>query len=322
MGKGVALQFKMAFPDNFQFYQKAVHAGQVKPGTMLVYETRGVDNPKYIINFPTKVHWREKSHYEYIESGLEDLISVIKSLSIHSITLPPLGCGLGRLDWNRVRPMIESAFSQLPEVEVLLFEPSGAPTPSEMPVRTKHPKMTLSRALFIKLVKQYLRLDYRLTLLEVQKIAYFLQESGEKLNLRYEKGYYGPYAPNLNKLLEVMEGHYIRGYGDSQKPDVKIKLIKGAIEEADNYLFIHYLGVNDKLERVAQLIAGFETPYGMELLSSVHWLATHTKPSIENADQAISEMANWSERKKKMFKPHHIKICWERLVAEGWINTN
>jgi hypothetical protein len=180
--------------------------------------------------------------------------------------------------------------------------------------------MTLSRALFLKLTKQYLRLDYRLTLLEIQKIAYFLQESGEPLHLRYEKGFYGPYAPNLNNLLEVMEGHYIRGYGDSQKPDVKIRVINSAVEEADKFLLIHHLGINDNLERVTRLIAGFETPYGVELLASIHWLATHTIPPVKTADDAIREMGNWSARKKRMFKPQHIKTCWERLVAEGWIN--
>lgn len=318
MGKGVALQFKLAFPENYEFYKKACRNGEVNPGKMLVFKTRGLENPKYIINFPTKVKWRENSRYEYIEDGLVDLISIIESNSIQSIALPPLGCGLGGLDWNKVRPIIEAAFRKIPEVEMILFEPVGAPPSSDMPIRTKHPKMTLARALLVKTIRQYIRLDYRLTLLEIQKIAYFLQEVGEPLHLKYQAGLYGPYAPNLNKLLEVMEGHFLTGCGDSQKPDAEISLIQGATEEADKFLSQN-LGINDHLDRVIKLIAGFETPYGMELLSSVHWLAVHESPRAKDSDDAIQGMARWSDRKAKMFKPKHIKIAWERLVSEGMV---
>lgn len=318
MGKGVALQFKLAFPDNYQFYKKACRNGEVSPGHMLVYETRGLENPKYIINFPTKIHWRENSRYEFIEDGLADLILVIKSKSIKSIALPPLGCGLGGLDWHKVRPLIESAFNQIPTVEMILFEPAGAPLPTDMPIRTKHPRMTLARALLVKTIRQYTRLDYRLTLLEIQKIAYFLQEIGEPLHLKYEAGIYGPYAPNLNKLLEVMEGHFLTGIGDSQKPDAEIGLIDGATEEADKFLSQN-LGINDHLERVLKLIAGFETPYGMELLSSVHWLAIHGSPRAKNPEEAIQGMAGWSDRKARMFKPKHIEVAWKRLASEKMI---
>jgi len=318
MGKGVALQFKLAFPDNFEFYQKACRNNEVHPGKMLVYETRGLENPKYIINFPTKIHWRQKSRYEFIEEGLKDLIEIIKAKSIHSISLPPLGCGLGGLDWTKVRPIIESAFMDLPNVEMFLFEPVGAPIPDEMPIHTKQPKMTRARALFIKMIEQYAKLDYRLSLLEIQKIAYFLQEGGEPLKLRYQAGRYGPYASNLNKLLEVLEGHYIRGYGDSQKPDAEINLLKGSIEDANRYLSEHSEAIKH-LEHVKKLISGFETPYGMELLSSVHWLAIHRDRQAKDPIEAISGMAKWSDRKRAMFKPKHIKVAWDRLVSEGWI---
>ena len=127
MGKGVALQFKQAFPANFTAYQKACRAKEVKPGKMFVFKTGLMINPKYIINFPTKRHWRGNSRLEDIESGLITLIQEIKRLGIRSIALPPLGCGLGGLDWKVVHPMIEKAFSDMPAVRVLLFELAGAP---------------------------------------------------------------------------------------------------------------------------------------------------------------------------------------------------
>ena len=131
--------------------------------------------------------------------------------------------------------MIAHAFEQLPDVHVFLFAPHGAPDAKAMPVHTKVPNMTLARALFIKLMQQYMGLAYRLTLLEVQKLAYFLQEAGEPLKLKYEAGPYGPYAENLNKVLQAIEGHFTRGYGDSPKPDRDIELLPGAVEKATPY---------------------------------------------------------------------------------------
>jgi O-acetyl-ADP-ribose deacetylase (regulator of RNase III) len=308
MGKGIALQFKKAFPQNFEAYQRACKKKEVRPGKMFVFETDSMVTPKYIINFPTKRHWRGKSHMEDIESGLKALIKEVKRLNLTSIALPPLGCGLGGLKWNVVRPMIEQAFAEFPDIRVMLFAP----------VRTTRPKMTAARALFIKLMEQYTSMAYRMTLLEIHKLAYFLQEAGEPLRLGYEPGIYGPYAANLNKVLEILEGHFIRGYGDSQRPDEEIELMPGAIEAADLFL-IDKADSKQRVKKVDNLIEGFETPYGMELLSSVHWVAVRGDPAASDANSAIERVHQWNDRKRKMFKPDHIRIAWERLQDEGWI---
>lgn len=318
MGKGIALQFKQAFPDNFAAYQKACRAHEVKPGRMFIFETGSMVNPRYIINFPTKRHWRGKSRLEDIESGLKALIADVERLGIRSIAVPPLGSGLGGLDWKVVRPLIEQAFAALPDVRVLLYSPQGAPAAKDMPVRTRRPKMTAARALFIKLMDQYSALHYRRTLLEIQKLAYFLQEAGEPLRLRFEKGLYGPYAHNLNKVLEVLEGHYIRGFGDSQKPDTEIELLPHAVEEADAFLAQHKESLQ-RLERVSELIAGFETPYGMELIASVHWVAAHDKPTAKDEKMAAQAVHTWNDRKRSMFQPHHVEVAWSRLKQEHWL---
>lgn len=318
MGKGIALQFKQAFPANFKAYEKACHAHEVKPGRMFIYETGSMVNPRYIINFPTKRHWRGKSRIEDIESGLKALINDVKRLGIRSIAVPPLGSGLGGLDWNMVRPMIEQAFAGLPEVRVFLYAPQGAPDAKAMPIRTARPKMTAARALFIKLMDQYSSLHYRRTLLEIQKLAYFLQEAGEPLRLRFEKGLYGPYAHNLNKVLEALEGHYMRGFGDSQKPDTEIELLPYAVEEADAFLEQHKES-RKRLERVSDVIAGFETPYGMELLSSVHWVATHDDPAARDEGVAAQAVQNWNDRKRSMFQAHHVQVAWDRLKQQNWL---
>lgn len=323
MGKGIALQFKQAFPANFKHYEAACNRGEMMPGKMLIHDNGGLVNPRYIINFPTKRHWKGKSRIADIESGLKALVGDVHRLGIQSIALPPLGCGLGGLDWRVVRPLIEQAFATLPDVQVLLFEPAGTPNAKSMPVRTERPHMTPARALFIKLMDAYSALDYNRTLLEVQKLAYFLQEAGEPLRLKYEAGHYGPYAANLNKVLEVMEGHFIRGYGDSQKPDAEIELLPGAVDEASAFL-VHRQDSRARLEQVANLIERFETPYGMELLATVHWVAHYGGRQGEtlaaDADAAIDVVHSWNPRKKNIFKPDHIRAAWTQLTDRGWMH--
>ena len=318
MGKGIALQFKKAWPDNNVAYEKACRKGQLRPGSVQVFSTGMMVNPRYIINFPTKKHWREKSHYTYIEQGLDALVNEIRSRHIASVAVPPLGCGLGGLDWNRVKQIIEDRFSAMADVQVLVFEPKGAPAAQDMPVATAAPGLTVPRAMFIKLMQRYQRFSYRLTLLEIQKLAYFLQEAGQQLRLNYVKHLYGPYAHNLNKVLEIMEKHFVQGYGDTQKPDVEIELLPGADEQADAFLSRH-TEEQRRLDQVASLVDGFETPYGLELLSSVHWLVVQDHIS-QGPDAVIAAMKKWNKRKAQLFRENHIRIAWNRLSEEGWIH--
>lgn len=165
---------------------------------------------------------------------------------------------------------------------------------------------------------QYVKFSYRLTLLEIQKLAYFLQEAGEPLRLNYQAQVYGPYAHNLNKVLEILEGHFIRGYGDTQKPDVEIELLPEAVKKANTFLEMHKESLS-RLAQVAELIEGFETPYGMELLSSVHWVTRHDAQPAQNADEAVRKIHQWNERKRQMFRADHINIAWERLEEKRWL---
>jgi O-acetyl-ADP-ribose deacetylase (regulator of RNase III) len=318
MGKGIALQFKRAFPENFKEYSGACKTGQVVLGRMFTHTTSSLSNPKYIINFPTKLHWKNKSRLEDIKSGLENLAQETHRLGIKSIAIPPLGCGAGGLEWKVVGPLIESAFVDAQDVTVILYEPSGAPNVHEMPARTKRPNMTIGRALFIRLMDLYQIPDYSLTLLEIQKLAYFLQCAGEQLRLNFVKHIYGPYAENLNHVLQVMEGHYIVGYGDrSQRAE--IHLLPDARETAQAFLMAFDMSVTDRLNRVANLIEGFETPYGMELLASIHWIAMNeSKEAMTDPNAAIRGLQGWNSRKRKIFSPNHITKAWERLNRHGW----
>jgi len=318
MGKGIALQFKQAFPDNYAAYAAACKRGEVKPGQMFVYHTGTFHKPHFIINFPTKLHWRGKSKLADIEQGLSALTEVVRNENIRSIAVPPLGCGNGGLDWSEVRQRIEQAFSQLPDVEVQLFEPAGAPKAEEMKVATKRPKMTTGRAAILGLLSRYALPGYRLTLLEIQKLAYFLQESGEPLKLQFEKQRYGPYAEALHYVLQRIEGHFVRGYGDRSR-DVSLHIFTDAAREAEEFLKSE-TETQERFERVAKLIEGYETPYGMELLASVHWVAVHERTEAKTSCEiAIGGVLAWNEHKRKTFTPERIVGAWNRLKYQGWL---
>ena len=316
MGKGIALQFKQAFPDNFEAYAKACKAHEVEPGKMFIFETRRLVNPKYIINFPTKRHWKGKSRLEDIEAGLSALIGDVRRLGIKSIAVPPLGCGHGGLRWSDVRLRIEAAFAAIESVRVLVFAPGETPAAKSMPIGTEKPKMTRARALMLKLMEQYAEPGYPLTSLELQKLAYFLQAAGEPLRLRFKAHHYGPYADNLNFVLQRLEGHFIRGYGDgSRKPDTELQLEPDVIETAATFLAGDPTA-SERLAEVARIIGGFETPYGMELLATVHWVATHHELA-PTEDSAVQAVHSWSAKKKEMFADKHIRTAWRHLAEAG-----
>jgi O-acetyl-ADP-ribose deacetylase (regulator of RNase III) len=318
MGRGIALQFRKAFPDNFKVYAAACEQEAVRPGQMLVYETRRLTGPRYIINFPTKQHWKGKSRMEYIDAGLSALVEEIRNRNIRSLAVPPLGCGLGGLRWNEVRPRIIKALSALPEVHVLLYEPVGAPEPVDMVKEQRIPNMTPGRAVLIELMSRYLAavMDPFVTLLEIHKLMYFMQEAGEALRLKYEKGVYGPYAKNLRPVLNVIEGHFIRGYGDADDdPERPIELLPGVTEAAAQFIGSHP-ETHARFDRVAGLIHGFETPFGMELLATVHWVCT--REGATSDEEAVARTHGWNER-KRAFDPKQIRFAREVLAAQSWL---
>lgn len=317
MGKGLALQFRQAFPENYKIYQKACKQNKVQMGRMFVVPTDNLVNPRYIINFPTKKHWKGNSHIEDIKDGLDDLVKVVDELKIKSIAVPPLGCGYGGLSWDAVMPLIQQAFSSLDQVRVFVFTPDYSPIPEDMQVATQKPNLTIGRAAIIQLISRYALPGYLLTHLEIQKLAYFLQSAGEPLKLNFTKQQYGPYAENLNFVLQRLEGHYIRGYGD-RTGAANIHLMPGADEAANVYLE-NYSDSCERLKRVIDLIEGFESPYGMELLATVHWLAQENPLVKEDYQVAVDGFKNWNERKRQHFRPEHIQIAWQRLLEQQWI---
>lgn len=318
MGRGIALQFKNAWPENFKAYAAACQRHEVQPGRMFVFETGRLTTPRYIINFPTKRHWRGKSRIEDIDAGLRALAKVILERDIDSIAIPPLGSGLGGLDWAKVKPRIEAALQALIDIRIIVYEPDGAPTSDTTHHRREVPTMTAGRAALIELMRRYLGglLDPSISLLEVHKLMYFMQEAGEPLRLQYVQAPYGPYAENLRHVLHAIEGHLISGYADGgDAPDKQLMLVPGAIDDAETFLKTH-ADTRARFDKVETLIEGFESSFGLELLATVHWVIRHER--VMAFDDVVERTYAWNARKRQ-FTRRQIGIAVDVLTTHGWV---
>lgn len=323
MGKGIALQFKNAFPVMFKDYAAAAKRGEVALGHMHVWPTRALNGPKFVVNFPTKGHWRSKSRISDIDSGLRDLVRVVRELGIASIAVPPLGCGNGGLEWADVEPRIRAAFDELPEVDVRVFPPAGAPAALDMLVNSPKPQMTPSRAALVGIIEEYSRRAFsEPSLIETQKLMYFLQLVGEPLNLKFSANRYGPYADSLRHVLAQIEGHYLTGFGDGSSKVLNaapLAPLSGAVAEAEELLDEHP-ETKARMERVLDLAEGYESAYGMELLATVHWVAA-SAPEGTTDDAVASKVAEWSPRKARMFTLKHVDSALKTLRSHELLET-
>lgn len=310
MGKGIALQFREKYPENYKLYKNACDAGKVAVGKMFVTRN-GLLKPNYIVNFPTKKHWRGKSELEYIESGLIDLKRILKEYKIKSIAIPPLGSGNGGLNWIEVKNLIIDKLSDV-DAEVFVYEPSVRF--NEVKHVTKVP-LNDFRAIFIKCVYVYnnaMDRMYELGNIEAQKLTYFigLVLGRQDILNSFVKHKYGPYFPQLNNALHDMSGTYLSGIGDGQEHH-HIDVMPGVIEEVDRYIE-KKPSLLDAVEKIKKIIYGYETTFGMELLGTVHWVCLHEK--IASEEDVVKHVHEWNDRKKAIMSKTDITRAYEHLV--------
>ena len=329
MGKGIALMFKERFRNNYKAYVAACKAGEVQIGKMFVSPAEELDGPRWVINFPTKRDWRHPTKIEWVEEGLVALTETIQEKHIRSIAIPPLGCGNGGLDWRDVRPLIETALRELENVEIIVFEP----TAKYQNVAKKRgiEKLTPARALIAELVRRYGVLWMECTLLEAQKMAWFLERTitrmglNDPLDLRFDADLYGPYADRLRHLLDGLDGSYLHSdkrlsdagpfdtiwFEEAKQERLSLYLRSG---EAKEYL--------PALEATDELIDGFQSPLAMEALATVDWLIARggAKPTLESLREGIQ---NWpagkeaARRKQGAFSDRLLELALERLQSLG-----
>ncbi|MBL7794548.1 MAG: macro domain-containing protein [Saprospiraceae bacterium] len=315
MGKGIALQFREQFPENYKQYRTALKNGELRIGKMFVSEMQRVDQLRYIINFPTKEHWKNPSQMAYIREGLQDLRRVLLEKNIRSVAIPPLGCGNGGLDWNEVRPLIEAAIGDL-DMEIVIFEPSpDIVLRLEKEAKPGHAKLTPPRAMLLHLLYQYRRLDEYASEFAAEKLLYFLQRLGEpQLRLDFQKHYYGPYSGKVRHVLYHLEGEYLTGMAQkNNRPFDVLTLIPERKPEVENYL-ASAIGKEEKkrLETLTGLIEGFQSPAGLELLASLDFLIREN--NTIDKEKLRTALQTWSSRKKKMFTDYQIGVALQRLL--------
>ena len=258
---------------------------------------------------------------EDIEAGLRALAHEVSKRKIRSVALPPLGSGLGGLEWSKVRSSIEAVLQGIDGLRVVVFEPGGVPSDDRINRSTDAPRMSQGRAVLVELMHRYLGglLDPFVTLLEVHKLMYLMQVAGEPLRLDFKKGPYGPYAENLRHLLRGVEGHLIHGYADGgDEPGKLLEIVPGAVEEA--HAFLHdFPESRERFDRVSELVEGFESSFGLELLTTVHWVMSENPTATE--DEVVDGTYVWGLHKRQ-FSERQIRLARQVLRGQGWSATS
>lgn len=314
MGKGIALQFKEAFPNNNKAYIEACKRKELEPGKLLtVWDENFQLGKKLIINFPTKVHWRYPSKYVYIEKGLVALRELLQKEKIKSIAIPPLGSGNGGLDWHKVKPMIEQALSGL-ETEIMIYQPNAAIKAILQNQETKKEvHLTPARASLLYALFVFESMGEYSSLFVANKLAYFLQRKGQKLNLDFKAHHYGPYAIGVEKVLYHLNGVYLKGMEQGQaKPFEPLLLSYEKWDEVNQYVN-KQLNFDDaqRLKSLIQFLAGYTSELSLEILATVDFiLSKHPQYTIDEVMQSIAE---WNIRKKELFKQEYVQASYTYL---------
>lgn len=314
MGKGIALQFKTYFPENFRIYQRACKDGTLKIGKLLVVHDANITmGERTIINFPTKQHWRNPSQYYYIEEGLKALRETIINEKIHDIAIPPLGCGNGGLDWTTVREMIETHLSDLANVNIMVFEPNRDYT-NTLRHKKSEAKLTDARAMLLYSLFYYEMFDERTNLVVANKLSYFYQLCGEPAfaKLRFTPSHYGPYTPAVAHMLHAVNGKYLHGLEQMDtKPFDLLDLDYAYRQEISNYIHnLSHQSINN-IKKVIKLTEGFESTLALEILATVAYII-HENPAITLSD-TIEAVRKWSPRKARLFSEQYIEIAYSQI---------
>jgi hypothetical protein len=311
------LQFKERFPVNFKIYSAQCKAKSVQIGKMLVVRDNSLNGEKIIINFPTKTEWYKKSQYNYIEEGLIDLRRVIIEYEIKSIAIPPLGSGLGGLKWSNVKVLMNKYLGDLSDVNILVYEPNDDVKKILQQQGKKDVELTPARAMLLYSLFQYEKLGEPACVFAANKLAYFLQESGEKLRLQFVPFTYGPYAQAIDKVLYNLNGKYLTGIEQMKvKAFEQLKLNYDRYDEVQEFIRKNLTAEQHiRLKNVFELIDGFETSLALEVLSSIHYLLAQD-PHL-NVDQLLEKIQSWNERKKGLIDKDHVESALKRLKDYG-----
>jgi O-acetyl-ADP-ribose deacetylase (regulator of RNase III) len=298
MGKGIALQFKKAYPGNFRAYQNACKQKKIAIGKLFITKDSNINSgEKIIINFPTKSDWRKPSEYSFIEKGLDNLVQTIEEQSIKSVALPPLGAGNGGLEWEEVKKIIKQKLSNL-DIEIFVYEPTRE---IKEYLKSERIKLTEARALLLYVLYDLVRNGEFVSEFSSEKVCYFLQKFGahKYLKLRYVPNFYGPYSGNVRFVLNYLNGSYIMGYSDmNKKPFGPLTLVYDGYETVKCYI-----DENPELSDIAikttKFLNGFYSDFALELLSSIDFIISEN--NTFDKQLITQKLSEWNYRKRSMF---------------------
>ncbi|WP_059369487.1 type II toxin-antitoxin system antitoxin DNA ADP-ribosyl glycohydrolase DarG [Treponema endosymbiont of Eucomonympha sp.] len=318
MGKGIALQFKKAYPDNFTAYSLACKTGKVNIGKLFIKKDSSLINgEKIIINFPTKTDWRKPSEYSYIEKGLIDLVEKIKEYQIKSIALPPLGAGNGGLEWERVKKLIEQKLSVVEDINVYVYEPT---TQIKEYLKSERVKLTDARALLLYTLYDLVKNGEYVSEFSSEKVCYFMQRFGAEkyFKLKFDPNFYGPYSGKVRYLLNVLNGSYIMGYSDmNKKPFDPLMLVRDGYEIVSQYIE-NKSELKVICEQTTSFLNGFYSDFALELLSSIDYIVCKEKSFDE--ETIFQKLNEWNDRKRTMFSDKkYVKISLRQIQTIGLV---
>ena len=316
MGKGIALQFKKAYLNNYKAHEKACDNKEVQVGKMFVtLDSNTTTGERIIINFPTKTNWRKPSEYKYIEDGLENLIKVINEKEIKSIAIPPLGAGNGGLNWEKVKKIIQQKLGYL-NVNIYVYEPTLQIQEHLMKERVK---LTDARALLLYVLYDLVKNGEYVSEFSSEKVCYFLQRFGAKkiFKLEFESKFYGPYSGKVRFVLNAINGSYLMGYSDmNKKPFEPLTLVPDAYEIVNNYI------ENNKVlleiaNKTIVFLRGFYSDFALELLSSIDYISI--KENTLDRQIISKGLEKWSDRKRSMFSnPKYLEVSLRHLESTNF----
>lgn len=318
MGKGIALQFKERFPENYLAYRRACKEGKVEVGKMFVHKELTLHGEKTIINFPTKKHWRHKSQYSYIEDGLKDFVKILDERNIRSVAIPPLGAGNGGLDWAKVKELLVKYLGDITNTEILVYEPNAAiKQVLQKENRKKDVKLTPARAMLLHSLYRYEKFGEASSVFVANKILYFLQQTGENLRLDFKKHFYGPYDQAVEKVLYALNGKYLKGLEQMQaNPFEALSLDYNKEKEVAQYIEKELSDEQkERLQKLFRIMEGFESAFSLEILSSVHF--ANRELGVSEPVETLKFIHGWNDRKKYQINERHVHIAMDHLAKYG-----
>jgi len=320
MGKGIALQFKKTFPNNYKAYLEACKNNKIQIGKLFIHtDSNMLSGQKIIINFPTKTNWRKPSEYIYIEKGLDHLINIITQYNIKSIAIPPLGAGNGGLEWEKVKNIITDKLQNL-DIEVFIYEPTNQ---IKEYLKKERVKLTEARALFLYVSYDLVKNGEYVSEFSSEKVCYFLQRFGARkyFKLKYEPNFYGPYSGKVRYILNILNGSYIMGFSDmNKKPFEPLTILSDGYEAVKEYIE-NDLELSQIANKTTEFLSGFYSDFALELLSSVDFIISENK-TFDNRI-ILQRLTEWNDRKRSLFSnDKYIKITINHIkenAPQQWL---